>query len=227
MAKTFSFNKKLGMALVAILLIIAELFGGKTLVSLASNNLAKALVGDGIFLTVFLVLIWMYRDILKADWKLYRQHIWRNLFLALLALIITKLVLDAVRWEISQMGMAVNSGIIMPASVSVNNIQIISSLTPFLAPFSEEIVFRGTLFYQWTNSKVLGLIMFIISSIAFGLAHWNNFGGQIILMVPYMFMGAFYAFIYWRSNNIWHSIMAHILFDFPPVIMSIYTLLTI
>lgn len=133
----------------------------------------------------------MYRDVLKSDWKVYWKHIWRNLLLALVAWFIIKCGLDAIRWAMNQAGLSV-SAVIMPASTSMNEIkklQIISGIPPLLAPFTEEIMFRGTLFYQWTNSKVWGTIMLVVSSVAFGLSHWGSFNGQILSMIPYMFMG--------------------------------------
>lgn len=228
MEKSFSLKKKLIMALVSVLVVTFEFTGGKLLVGVVSGDLARALASDAIYLVAFLILVWMYRDVLKADWKVYWKHIWRNLVLALIAWAIIKVGLEGIRWAMTQVGLSV-SAVIMPASTSINDIktiQIVSSLAPLLAPFSEEIMFRGTLFYQWTNSKIAGPIMFIVSSISFGLVHWNSFNGQIISMIPYMFMGAFFAFIYWKSGNIWHNIMAHLFFNSYPILMALYGLFT-
>ncbi|WP_235016932.1 type II CAAX prenyl endopeptidase Rce1 family protein [Pediococcus acidilactici] len=41
--------------------------------------------------------------------------------------------------------------------------------------------------------------MFILSSVLFGLIHWNNFNGDLLQMIPYMFVGAGFAVIYYKS----------------------------
>jgi membrane protease YdiL (CAAX protease family) len=56
--------------------------------------------------------------------------------------------------------------------------------------------------------------MFVLSAILFGLVHWNNFDGNIVAMIPYMAVGAWYALIYYWSRNIWQNILTHFLFDF-------------
>lgn len=40
-----------------------------------------------------------------------------------------------------------------------------------------------------------------------------NFDGNVIAMIPYMLVGAWYALIYFFSKNIWQNILTHFLFD--------------
>ncbi|MFV5770202.1 CPBP family intramembrane glutamic endopeptidase [Pediococcus acidilactici] len=62
--------------------------------------------------------------------------------------------------------------------------------------------------------------MFILSSVLFGLIHWNNFNGDLLQMIPYMFVGAGFAVIYYKSQNIWQNIMTHFFFDFIQVLAA-------
>ncbi len=91
---------------------------------------------------------------------------------------------------------------------------VVANLTTLMAPFSEEIVFRHVLFYQFKKYKILFYIMFVLSSVAFGLIHWNNFNGNVYLMIPYMCIGLVLALIYWLGRNIWFNIFTHFFFDF-------------
>ena len=67
--------------------------------------------------------------------------------------------------------------------------------------------------------------MFLLSSFLFGLAHWNNFNGDIFKMIPYMVVGAWFAIIYYKSKNIWQNIMTHFFFDFLQVIAAVVVLI--
>lgn len=67
--------------------------------------------------------------------------------------------------------------------------------------------------------------MFFVSSIAFGLVHWNNFQGDIMQMIPYMFIGAFFATIYYFTRNIWQNIITHFMFNFLQFGAAIFLLI--
>lgn len=212
-------NGNLKKAIITALIAPLELALG-WLLARTGNLLVNVLITDVIFFGGFFVAIYLYRDILKQEWKKYRIHIWRNLLLALLSLVGTTLILSAVR---SGMGiMKLND--ISALSISSAGITVVASLTTLMAPFTEEIIFRHALFYAWFQKRYIRWILFVLSSIAFGLIHWNNFNGNIVQMVPYMFVGAWFAFIYVIGKNIWHSIMAHFFFDFPNFLAAILVL---
>ncbi len=85
-----------------------------------------------------------------------------------------------------------------------------------LAPAYEELLFRRVLFGRlWAAGRPwLGAI---ISSAAFALMHevpgvtQNDWRASLLLWLTYGFMGAAFAFVYWRTQTLWAAIGAHAL----------------
>lgn len=69
------------------------------------------------------------------------------------------------------------------------------------APIVEEFLFRKVMFGSYKHNKIAAPIMFVFSSVMFGLFHYG-FDGQFIVLVPYMIMGAVMAAAYWKTDNI-------------------------
>ncbi|GAF38581.1 hypothetical protein JCM14202_397 [Agrilactobacillus composti DSM 18527 = JCM 14202] len=150
--------------IVAILVPIIELSLG-TLTTKIPSDLGKVSVTVLIFLVGLLALLYLYGGVLKADWPEFRAHLWRNLGIAVLLTIGLYGVLSLVRLGLQPF---------MPAAMllsaqSTATLSLIGSLTALMAPFSEEIVFRYVLFYQWRNRGLLTPVMFVVSAVAFGL----------------------------------------------------------
>ncbi|MCH4171451.1 MAG: CPBP family intramembrane metalloprotease [Lactobacillus sp.] len=202
--------------IVALLVPLLELSLG-SLTTKIPSDLGKVSVTVLIFLVGMLTLLYLYGHVLKADWPAFRAHIWRNLGIAVLLTVGLSGVLALVRLGLQPF---------MPASImlsaqSTATLGLIGSVTALMAPFSEEIVFRYVLFYQWRNRGLLTPVMFLVSAAAFGLVHWNNFSGNVMQMIPYMVIGAVFSIIYWVSQNIWQNIATHFLFDFVQVLAAI------
>lgn len=77
------------------------------------------------------------------------------------------------------------------------------------APILEEAIFRKSIRNIFKNP----IIFILISSIAFGLIHVigdENFGIiSIINSIPYMIMGFDFAYIYYKSDNIFTTMFLH------------------
>lgn len=86
----------------------------------------------------------------------------------------------------------------------------------FIAPAYEELLFRRVLFGRlWASGRPwLGLLL---SSAAFALMHeipgttGNSWQATGVLWLTYGFMGASFAFVYWRTRTLWAAIGAHAL----------------
>ena len=194
-----------------------------------SNESLKILLSVGIFFLGFIMITYLFKDFLKKQWQEYRKKLWKNVLINIVLISGIYLILKATR-------------LILPSTLSVDAIGdtmtyttllmgLIGSIQPFLAPFVEEIVFRYLLF-ESINNKVIKALMFFISSIMFGLIHINNFGGDWLLTVPYMFVGAYLALIYYFTKNIWNSIIVHWIFNsinsiIPAILIIIAKLLGI
>lgn len=82
---------------------------------------------------------------------------------------------------------------------------IISVIT---APFIEEIIFRKSL----KNIFKLKYLFIVISGFIFGLLHISDFSntGQILLGIPYIIMGIDFAYIYYKTDNVFTTMTFHI-----------------
>lgn len=74
-----------------------------------------------------------------------------------------------------------------------------------VAPFVEEVFFRGFLFqglrqrYGWTNAL-------LISSAIFAIGHLD-----LVSLIPTFILGCVLAYVYHRSNSVWPGIILHFL----------------
>ena len=75
------------------------------------------------------------------------------------------------------------------------------------APIVEEIIFRKTV----KNVFDKKYLYIILSGLIFGALHisdYSNFN-EILLGIPYVIMGIDFAYIYYKSNNIFTTITLH------------------
>ena len=78
--------------------------------------------------------------------------------------------------------------------------------TVIFSPFIEEITFRKV-FRNIINNKY---IFIIISGVIFGLIHTNSFKvNDLFSSIPYIIMGIDFAYIYYKSDNIFTTIAFH------------------
>lgn len=81
-------------------------------------------------------------------------------------------------------------------------------LAVFWAPIVEEAVFRGVLRRFIKNNK----LFIVTSAIIFGVLHTMSevtLLNVIIMAIPYMILGGFFAYIYAKTENISCNILAH------------------
>ncbi|MQC47692.1 MAG: CPBP family intramembrane metalloprotease [Chloroflexi bacterium] len=76
-----------------------------------------------------------------------------------------------------------------------------------LAPFCEELFFRGFLFRAFETLRSAGPAM-VLSGLAFALVHFN-----VSVVVPFFTIGVLFAWIYRKSGSIWTPIAAHAIFN--------------
>ena len=82
-----------------------------------------------------------------------------------------------------------------------------------IGPFCEEVFYRGFLYNG--IKKYLGIRWAIVlSALLFGLMHLEWIG-----MIPLVFMGIIFSYLYERSGSLWTSIIAHILINTIAVVL--------
>lgn len=214
--------------LVAFLIIPIELILGNV-VKVIDDQLIRVIIVTLLFFTGFSLAIFLYHDVLKRDWKLFKEHIWRNLLTAIIGLVAAPVILYGTRF-LTQMLFGATAGGASGDSTGTTTVRMalitaIASLDALMAPFTEEIIARHALFYQFKGRGAVTVLMFFFSAIFFGLIHWNNFNGNVVEMIPYMMMGAWFSLLYLYSKNIWVSITTHFLFDVMTPVASIFMLI--
>ncbi len=85
-----------------------------------------------------------------------------------------------------------------------------------LAPLVEELIFRGLL-YGWLEARWGATVAFIVSSIAFALAHYEP--AHIILVLP---LGLLFGWLRKQSDSLLPSLVAHVANNALAVIAAAY-----
>ncbi|PRY83411.1 CPBP family intramembrane glutamic endopeptidase [Alkalibacterium olivapovliticus] len=84
-------------------------------------------------------------------------------------------------------------------------------------PIMEEFVFRKALFGMLVG-KLGGIGAAVISSLIFAIIHFDG------LLLVYSTMGLVFAWLYYKTKNIWTPIIAHCLMNVFAVLANIYLL---
>lgn len=83
-------------------------------------------------------------------------------------------------------------------------------------PIVEEMIFR----FQYQNVKGNKLITFIFYTIIFAIAHVNLTNpSDYLFIVPYLFLSLSIGYSYYKTDNIFMSIIAHILNNFVTIMI--------
>lgn len=171
-------------------------------------------INDGLFQLVFdivlaVILFLIYKEDLKEDFKDFKTN---N----------EKYIKSAVKyWIMGLLIMALSNSIINlinPSGIAGNEESIRDLLTKdtfnmvfaiiIFAPFIEELMFRKTLKDIIKNKWILVLM----SALLFGGAHvLSTYEAPIDLLyiIPYGVLGGFFAYMYYKTNNIFTSMTMH------------------
>ena len=96
----------------------------------------------------------------------------------------------------------------LEASASLGQTGILMTIaTVLIAPLVEEIIFRGLILSR-LHRAIPGWLAVLISALVFGLCH-----GQIVWICYAFVIGLLFGLMALRSNSIWPSLLAHIIFN--------------
>lgn len=99
-------------------------------------------------------------------------------------------------------------------------IYFVIPLAVLFAPITEELVFRGCFRRVFKNN----IAYIVISSIVFGLLHSiyeTSLLSVLIIGLPYMFLGGFFAYLYTKTNNISVNILCHMFHNTLAILVSL------
>lgn len=204
---------------VALFMVPYELCLGRLLLvlPLAQNTTFAALLPLLIKVLSLCIIAFLYRDLLKADGNAFKRRAWLKLLLCAGAAYAITWVLKGARWTL---GIPQSAELLESVTDGLPLwLFIMTSLSPIMAPLTEEMIFRHALFYKFRTNKTLCAIMLIVSAFLFGAVHLGNFGGNLLLTVPYMVVGLVYNLIYFFTKNIWYTISIHFMFNFAQSVL--------
>ena len=95
-----------------------------------------------------------------------------------------------------------------------------SFTTVIYAPIVEEIIFRKTFKNIFKNNY----LFIIISGIIFGFVHIklsNNINKELLMTIPYIIMGIDLSYIYYKSDNIFTTMIIHSIHNFVLLLIQL------
>lgn len=198
------------------------------LLHIDSNNLTnttQVLLSTFASIMTMILLILIYRKDLKKDFSKFKKDFGSYLdigfkywFIGLSVMLISNFILNFV----FKTGGANNEKAVQEM---INTIPAVMLLTAgFIGPFNEEIVFRKTLKDIFKNKWLFALVSFIL----FGGAHVVSSATCLLdylYIIPYGALGASFALADYEADNVWPSIVMHMMHNTILVLISILTLL--
>lgn len=178
------------------------------------NYYAMGIKGKLIFTAIssliyLLFIIFIYRKELLIELKIFKQNyirfILNNLLFYLLGLLLMA-VSNVILTKITNYNLAGNEVEIRNYISKYPIYMVFSSI--IFAPLIEELIFRKTI----KNIFRYKYLFIILSGLIFGILHISNFRdiNEILFSIPYIIMGMDFAFIYYKTNNIFTTITFHL-----------------
>lgn len=173
-------------------------------------------------IVLLFILFFIYRKELVKEWKIFKDKFIDNLncgiscwFVGLIVMVISNLFINIVL----DGGQAGNEQVVQSMINTLPWLMLISA--GFLAPFTEEIVFRKSLRDVIRNKYVYISLSFLLFGLAHVLGTTNNLVGWLYI-IPYGALGAAFAASYWKTKTIFTPIAMHMIHNTLLTIVSIY-----
>lgn len=163
-----------------------------------------------IYLILFFSLIFIFRKELVEDFKKLKSKILKSLIIMVVFGIVLYFSSYLISLLYGKFGIGdSNNQELIVRMVKINPFVVFFSVV-ILAPVSEELIFRKSI-YNVTNNKV---VFYICSTLIFGLIHMTststeNMLNWFLMLIPYCLSGLILATAYERTDNIYVSIVAH------------------
>lgn len=199
----------------------------KNSIGIYGNTLYQFIVS----LILFILLLILYRDTIKKDYKDFKKNIKNNIIYIIkmfIIFVIVKYLISIISTIIMMMlGIDTNNIISTNQSVLEDYIKVAPILmfisVSILGPFYEEGIFRLA-FKKVISNKWLYII---ISGSLFGLLHIFPLSEGVTLLVgiiqsiSYVTMGIFFSYIYYKKDNIFFTIGLHFLNNFISILVML------
>lgn len=163
----------------------------------------------------FIVIIRVNKEDLSRDWSKFKNGIFKKILIGILmalgALLIIKVTRNLIPDRLMNLGSIGSTGGEEEGAFNLFTM-VLTSIIPLYAALTEEVIFRKTLI-DLGKTRTKKYFFLIVQAILFGLIHLNNFGGNPYRTIPYMFVGLYFGIIYLKTENIFWSILGHLIFN--------------
>ena len=191
--------------------LLIYLFFPVIFIMLFTSDINSKLYMSLLFLSYILLALYfyfIYNDILKKDFKDFKKNHFKTIIIYfLIGFILSTLSNIFINCVLIPNGISNNesSNIIF----LLENKFLYSIVLCILIPFIEEIVFRLELKKTYKNKY----LFIITSSIIFALLHLVSSTKliELIYFIPYFIIGYMFSLLYYKTDNIYSNILAHIL----------------
>lgn len=82
-----------------------------------------------------------------------------------------------------------------------------------------EILFRHVLFMEKLYESTRAALWFAVSSLLYGFTFWYTLGQDWIAIIPYILVGLWLAWLYYRGDNIWYCIFISLIYNLIQVLL--------
>lgn len=172
-------------------------------------------------LILLITLFFMYRVDLRREWKNFTKNFGRSMdscfkywCLGLAGMMISNVLINS----LLNLGQADNEQLVQGMITALPFVMLLNA--GVIAPIIEELVFRKAF-----KDAIKGKWPFIlISGIVFGLMHvvvattWID----LIFFVPYACLGIAFAYMYYDTDSVFTSMLAHIFHNTVLILFSIF-----
>lgn len=207
-------ERKLGWLLMAGQLIILPIVFS-ILNSLLAKPLSITVINFLLFLTEFLMAYFIFHRFLAISTRKALRKPFECLRYAVLGLLLYFLFNYLINLAIMKFcPNYFNANNTNVYTMAQDNYTLVYIGTVFLAPFTEELLYRGVLFCPLERKN--RVLAYIVSASVFSLIHIVGYIGVIspinflISFIQYLPAGICFAWAYEKSDNIWTPILMHI-----------------
>ena len=158
-------------------------------------------------------IIFVYRSYLRDELRIFWEHKTRNMHVILIGFLIAFIVMQVMKVYLPYSGGTDNQEILQSLFVVSAGKQrwLLVLIMLVLAPIIEEIMLRKVLIGNvLTMGWGVKLLMSIVSAIVFGFFHFVV-GESWLLFIPYATLGFILGRVYIYTENIFSSIILHML----------------
>lgn len=170
----------------------------------------KVLIYESIAnLTLLIIFIVIYKNTLISDYKEYKKNLVKNLSTSFKYWLIAFIIMFLSNYVITNMlnkTIAGNEDLV-EAYINISPLLMLFN-TIIYSPIVEELTFRKNI-REAINNK---WIYILISGLLFGLLHIISFIKNpidLIYLIPYGIFGIIFAYLYYKTNNIYSTITIH------------------